>query len=353
MSASVYEVFDYPGFQALLEKGMREINVSYASNLRDAARTGNLSLLVQVGANCEAECIETKPLGELLGSKVNEHGEQFIDARAAEKVLFGKFGILKPGSGQPRKLALPIQVTWVKGKYDPLPHSPTISSGRHRVLSLWVLLLAAGLTEAEARDTPIRITSLVAPSNEDFAMVMEANNQSRTQSSHELDVHQLTGLGVQTNDADAFYEGLPNVAVRRSMHAKLFAQAVRLSYGGKLGASTVYKAAKAAWCDLKGVDRENANALAVRGFQPEDPSTLRRHANYLAGEMDRCYGAAIRAAEQPTDITRIFKENVAREVAAVFEVSAPVYPTQQEVMQARLETAQAKAEALKAQLTSA
>lgn len=352
MSATVYDILDYPGFQDLLARATKDISQDYAATIRDASRTGNFSLLVQVGANCDAECVEVMTLGELMDTKANEHGEQFIDCRAAEKVLFGKYGICKPSNGQPRRLALPIQVTFTKGSFDPLPHSPTISSGRHRLICLYMLLRAAGLSDQEIRSVKVRITSLVAPSIEDFAMVMEAANMSRTQSTHELDVHQMTSLKVQTNEVSAFYDSLPAVANRKGMHSKLFAQATRLAYKGQIGADRVYSAVKSAWTDVKGVDKENAVKLAA-AFLPENLTKLQRHAEYLAGEVDRCYSAAIRETEQPGDINRILKENLARELAALLEATAPVYPTQVEVEKQRLEKLEAKAEALRAALAAA
>ena len=100
-------------------------------------------------------------------------GDQFIDLKAAQKVLFGRFGICRPTVGQPRKLALPIQVTYTKGQFESEPSKPCISSGRHRLMSLLILLSAAGFTDYEIDEIPVRITSCVVTSNEDFAMIME------------------------------------------------------------------------------------------------------------------------------------------------------------------------------------
>jgi hypothetical protein len=345
-TATVYDVLDYPGFRDLIDKAKREINVTYASNIRDAARTGNFSLLAQVGANCGSECVETMTIGELLDTKANEHGEQFIDCRAAEGILFGKFGILKPRSGQPRRLALPIQVTWIKGRYDPLPHSPTISGGRHRALDLYILLAAAGLNHEEIRGVKVRITSLVAPSNEDFAMVMEANNMSRKQGTHELDIHKLTGFSVQTHSLEAFMESFPPVASRLGLHSVLFAQLVHLVYNGELEGDSVYLAAKSAWSDLKKADKDNKPVLA-KVFKPEGHDTLVALIRRMVDELGRCHEEALRSADLPGDINRIFKENFAREVAAQLEVTAPTYLSQEEVLKQRLERTQAKAESLK------
>ena len=342
MSSSKYDFRDYTNLVELEIVARDKISPDHREVIRNAVKTGNFSSYAQLPGACRPECIETMTIGELRNTKSNETGDQFIDVKAAHKVLFGGYGICKPTIGKPRALALPIQVTYTKGQFDNEPKDPCISSGRHRLLSLCILLSACGLSDYEIDEVPVRITSAVVQDEKDFAMIMETNNQSRVQKSRELANHKMVALSITTNDLDQLLEDAQGVYGMISKQGPVFAQAVTLQSEAKVERDTVFAAVKSAWTNVKQADKENGKRMREL-FSPGSTTELSDVAEYVAGAVASAYDNALQQGATNAEINRVFKETLAVALATRISVVVPVYKTKEERDREALATLEAKA----------
>ena len=351
MSATQYDFRDNQGLMDLEQIARDKIAPDYKENLRNAVLTGNFLSYVQLAGACTPECVETMTIGELRNTKVNEAGDQFIDLKAAQKVLFGRFGICRPTIGQPRKLALPIQVTYTKGQFDSEPSKPCISSGRHRLMALLILLSAAGFADYEIDEIPVRITSCVVTSNEDFAMIMEANNQSRAQKARELANHKLVASSITTNDIHELLDAASSIANAVNKQAILFAQAVSLQCQGNVERDTVFAVAKGAYTSVKSTDVKNAKHLKEL-YLAGNRAELASITEYVAAQVEDVYRDALVAGISVADINRLTREELARRTARRLSLVEPVFKTQEERDREKLADLEAKAAQLKRQYSA-
>lgn len=346
MATPRYNFRDTASLVELFELACDKLNADYRETLRSAVRTDNFSEYVQLHGNCRPECIELMTLGELAETKQYEHSAQFIDVKAAHKVLFGTYGIVKASSGPARRLALPIQVTYLKGEFDDAPHSPIVTSGRHRLLALQILLSACGLTQDEIDATPVRVITCVVRDEKDFAMIMETNNTSRRQSTHELSVHKLSSFHVGTNDLEELLSGASSVASKASQHGAVFAQAVTLQTEAPIERTLVWSAVKSAYVAVKSADKENRKPLADL-FSPGAREDLSEVTEYVADEIGGAFDEAVRESLTQADAKRLLKEKIASYIARRVKVTAPVFATVEERDRRRMEELEAKASELR------
>lgn len=346
MSATRYDFRDTAALVELYELACDKLNADYRETLRSAVRTNNFADYVQLQGNCRPECIELMSIGELAETKTYEHSAQFIDIKAAHKVLFGSYGIVKASNGPARRLALPIQVTYTKGEFDGAPHSPIITSGRHRLLSLQILLNACGLTQAEIDAVNVRVTSCVVKDEKDFAMIMETNNSSRRQSTHELSVHKLSSFHVTTNDLEELLDGAATVSGKSSQHGAVFAQAVALQTEAQVERSLVWAAVKGAYVAVKSADKENRKPLADL-FLDGAREDLAEVTEYVASEVGTAFDESVRESLTQGDAKRLLREKLARVIAKRVRVTEPVFPTVEERDRKRMEELEAKAAELR------
>jgi hypothetical protein len=341
--------YDFRNNEELLELyqlACDKLNTDYRETLRSAVRTNNFAEYVQLHGNCQPECIELMTIRELAETMRNEHSAQFIDKKALHKVLFGPYGIVKASSGPARRLAIPIQVTYTKGEFDPVPHKPIITSGRHRLLALLILLGACGLTEEEIDAVPVRVTTCVVRDEKDFAMIMETNNSSRRQSSQELSVHKLSSFSVTTNDLEELLDNAASVAGKTSQHAAVFAQAVALQTDAPIERTLVWAAVKGAYVAVKGADKENRKPLADL-FLPVSREDLSEVTQGVAEEVGDAFDEALRDSLTQADAKRLLKEKLAHVIAKLVKVAEPVFPTAEERDRKRMESLEAKATELR------
>ena len=346
MSATQYDFRDNSNLLELAAVASDKITAEYREVLRNAVKTGNFASYAQLPGACAPECVEYMTIGELRGTKNNESGDQFIDPKAAHKVLFGTYGICKPTTGPARALALPIQVTYTKGQFDHEPTSPCISSGRHRLMALCILLNACGLSEFEIDEVPVRVTTCVVRDEKDFAMIMETNNQSRRQSTRELANHKLVSLGIVTNDIDELIENASVVYGKVARHAETFAQAVALQTDARVERNTVFSAVKSAYTNVKSADKSNAPVMKEL-FAPGNNAELQSQTEYVASEVGAIFDNAMQPGLTGSEVSRAFKEGLAGLLAQRLGVVAPVFKTKEERDRESLQTLEAKAAALK------
>ena len=346
MSKTQYDYRDNSSLIELAAVANDKLTADYREVLRNAVKTGHFASYAQLPGACAPECVEYMTIGELRNTKENESGDQFIDVKAAHKVLFGTYGICKPSAGPARSLALPIQVTYTKGQFDDQPTKPCISSGRHRLMALCILLSACGLSEYEIDVVPVRVTTCVVKDEKDFAMIMETNNQSRRQSSRELANHKLVSLGVVTNDIDELIENVSVLYAKSARQAETFAQAVALQTDALIERNTVFAAVKGAWSNVKSADKINGPTMKEL-FAPGNTSEFGTVSEFVASEVGSIYDQALQQGVTGGEINRTFKENLAALIATRLAVVAPVYQTKADRDRESLASLEAKAAQLK------
>lgn len=316
----------------------------YKSSLKQVVSTGSLPDFLQLPSATEPELMT---LGDLSATGKNEDAEQFIDERALRKVLIGRYGIAHSTiKGQEAcRLGLPIQVCYRRPPYTDKLTSPIISSGRHRLLALQALLLAAGLSWSDICAAMVRITTVVVADDKQFSQLMENNNTSRSQSQHELKVHSLSGKGIPTGDTEAMLE-FAYRATDAATQAEFFAQLVSLLSHGNSDPSFAFTTAKTAWGYLR---RANPTDRSYIKELFADADDLSRVAEVIARLIPRASKEA-----QANPLVRNIATPVARAIsialAAELKVVAPEFPTEQEEALQRLEKQREQVQALEALL---
>lgn len=333
--ANAYDVRKIAGGNALIDELQSAMKEDYKSSLRQVVLTGALPDYLQFPSATEAELMT---LGDLAATAKNEYNEQFIDARALRKVLFGRYGIAKAtlkGVDQCR-LGLPIQVCYRRPQYTTQLTMPVISSGRHRLLAIQALLLAAGCDEEQINATTVRISSIVVQNDEQFSQLMENNNTSRNQSSHELKVHSLSGKGINTADLETLLE-FTYRANDATTQADFFAQAVSLATRGSSDAGFAFNVAKKAWGLVKAANKDNKQWVKALFSTGES-----------VAEVAEIVAKAIPAAQRHASEDPLVKNLVepvagelSRIVAKHLQLNAPELPTVEEKAQERLAKQQA------------
>lgn len=316
----------------------------FKSSIKQVVSTGNLPDFLQLPSASEAELMS---LGDLSDTGKNEDAEQFIDERALRKVLIGRYGIAhSTQKGQEAcRLGLPIQVCYRRPPYTNHLTSPVISSGRHRLLGIQALLLAAGVAWNDIQKSMIRITTVVVADDKQFSQLMENNNTSRSQSQHELKVHSLSGKGIPTGDTETMLE-FAYRASDATTQSEFFSQLVALLSHGGSDPSFAFSVAKTAWSHVK-----KAN-MADKSYIKElfaDPAELSRVAEACARAVPKL---SRQAQENP--LVRNIATPVARALAVLLsqelKVLTPEFPTEEEEARARLEKQREHVEALEALL---
>lgn len=328
--ANVYDVRTITGGSALIEELAGVMKEDYKVSLRQVVTTNSLPDYIQFPSASEAELLT---LGELANTAKNEYNEQFIDSRALRKVLFGRYGIAKAtlkGADQCR-LGLPIQVCYRRPQYTTQLTMPVISSGRHRLLALQALLYAAGCSEDQVNATVVRVSTVVVQNDEQFSQLMENNNTSRNQSSHELKVHSLSGKGINTQDLETLLEFTYRVN-DAATQGDFFAQAVSLATRGSSDSGFAFNVAKKAWGMVKKANATNKAWVKELYANSENIAGL---AEAVAREIP---SAVAQANEDP--LVKTLVDPVAGEIAGVIckrlQLDAPEVITSKEKAEERL-----------------
>lgn len=316
----------------------------FKSSLKQVISTGSLPDFLQLPSATEPELMS---LGDLSVTGKNEDAEQFIDERALRKVLIGRYGIAhSTQKGQEAcRLGLPIQVCYRRPPYTSQLTSPVISSGRHRLLAVQTLLLAAGVAWADIQKSTLRITTVVVADDKQFSQLMENNNTSRNQSQHELKVHSLSGKGIPTGDTETMLE-FAYRATDSATQVEFFSQLVSLLSHGGSDPSFAFSVSKTAWGYVK-----RANT-ADKGYIKElfaDPSDLSRIAEAIARAVPKLSRQA-----QENQLVRNIATPVARALATLLaqelKINAPEFPSDEDEARARLEKQREQVQNLEALL---
>lgn len=173
-----------------------EKGVKGESRIREAANKRSFPLALQF-EQVDQDKAFTLTLGELAASRSNEKGQQFVNPNDVKRVLYGVAGIAKDN-----KLSNEIQVCYRRNLAGDLDPNFVITSGRHRLTAIIMILQALGIKWEKQR---ITVSTKVVNSDEEYAQLIRLANVSRKMSSAEVRNFKLDNKGVITADVDDFY----------------------------------------------------------------------------------------------------------------------------------------------------
>jgi hypothetical protein len=175
---------------------LAERGVKGESRIRDAANKRSFPLALQF-EQVDQDKAFTLTLGELAASRANEKGQQFVNPDDVKRVLYGVAGIAKDN-----KLSNEIQVCYRRNLAGELNPAFVITSGRHRLTAIIMILQTLGIKWEKQR---ITVSTKVVNSDEEFAQLIRLANVSRHMSGAEVRNFKLDNKGVITADAEGFY----------------------------------------------------------------------------------------------------------------------------------------------------
>jgi hypothetical protein len=192
------------------------------SRIREAANKKSFPLALQF-EQVDQEKAFTLTLGELAASRSHEKGQQFVNPEDVKRVLFGVSGIAKDN-----KLSNEIQVCYFRDLAGELDPRFVITSGRHRLTAIIMILQALGIRWEKQR---ITVSTKIVNDDREFAQLIRLANVSRKMSGAEIRNFKLDNKGVHTSDAAAFYRTVR--LSRRPECAAAFAAACNFEAEGK------------------------------------------------------------------------------------------------------------------------
>lgn len=269
----------------------------------------------------------TMTLGELAATANHEKATQYIYPDRVERCLFGPHGIAKG-----YRLSNDIQVTYFReqrsGKLSPLP---IISSGRHRVTSLILLLQSLSIPWEKQE---IRVSTRVVTSQADFEQLIFDNNDSRVMKAAEKGNHKLGALGINTASLEAFYND-PTNSVKHLRNTALcnraFAAACRFEADGRTSyeCDTISSRVSGAFNQVEKASPENKQFLRcmVTGNGPdfEDMTKLQQTAQYMVNNIEAAETRG-KGMFPHTKSHHASTRGVAIALAEYLKLDAPTYP---------------------------
>ena len=344
MPNSSYDVRSVPFGEELINEVSAVLSEDFKTSLRQVVATGSLAEFLQLPA---AQNPEFMSIGELSDTGSNEEAEQFIDQNALRKVLLGRHGIAKSRikGVENCKLALPIQLSYLKAPYTTQITRPVISSGRHRLLATQALLTAANISWKDIRNSNMRITTVVVADDKQFSQLMENNNTSRRQSQHELKVHSLSSKGIPTSDIDTMLD-FTFRATDAQTQVEFFSQLVSLISRSNSDPSFSFSVAKNSWNLVKSTNKTN-RVYAKKLFS--DSESLYKTAELIARNIPLC---TEKAQTNPlsrnimTPVSRMISEILAQDL----NIEIPKFCTTEEEVKQRIEKQRAALEQMEALL---
>ena len=242
------------------------------AGIRAAAGTKNFPNTLQY----ESKTVpEVRTLGELAESRANEHAQQFLYVKSIDKILFGKYGLVKG-----KKLSSDIQICYRRGRDGELKDF-VITSGRHRVVSIIALLQHLGIQDWQSQK--VQVTTKVVSSDPEFAQLIETANDSRRMPRAEQQVYGLTSRGVRTKDRSEFYETRTQATDSQLGH--VFAKAVQFELEGmpQTTIDAFVSCVGSAWNKCKSVGDNSKLMRAV--IHNEDTALMQDAARKIAGSL--------------------------------------------------------------------
>lgn len=254
----------------------------WLNQIKGAANTKNFPQQLQFATTGNAT---TYTLQELAETAAHEKATQYIYPDRVKHVLYGPHGIAKG-----HKLSNDIQLCWRRRLDGELESTPCITSGRHRLTAIILMLQEIGIPWQKQR---IIVSTKVVDSDQEFAQLIFDNNDSRKMKQAEKKNHKLGACGVNTASEDAFYNDNQN-SVRRARSTSLgpaFAAGCRFRATDKPQPyqDTLYTYATGAFGHLYRCSAENRKFLKalVNGTTPEtkDLQQLRDSCYWVANNL--------------------------------------------------------------------
>ena len=178
------------------ELNTRRWDEGWISQIRAAAGKKSFPLHLQFEP-VDADKAFTLSLGELAASAQNETGIQYIYPKRVKHVLLGTHGI-----GKGYKLSNEIQVCYTRDLAGELDPHFVISSGRHRLTAIILMLQHWGINWEKQR---IIVSTKVVHSEREFKQVIMDANDARKMKGAETRNHKLGARGVETHAVNRFY----------------------------------------------------------------------------------------------------------------------------------------------------
>lgn len=213
MNASIkieYDPSNFPELEPILAKAkaLMEKPKGGAAALKseihkEISKTGSLVHEFQVKKPDGGSALREFTLGELAESAVNEVTAQSIDPNSVEDILFGRYGLIrKAGGGRSKYLMEDIEVAFIRDLIAGTQVGPIITSGRHREMSLILMLMAADIKGW--REVKVRC-SVIEVQNQDQVQerIISANIGSRDFSRAEIRERLGSTSGVLLSSCDS------------------------------------------------------------------------------------------------------------------------------------------------------
>jgi hypothetical protein len=234
------------------ELNSRRWDESWIGMIRSAAGKKSFPMHLQFEP-VDADKAYTLTLGELAESAQNETSIQYIYPKRVKHVLLGGHGIAKSF-----KLSNEIQVCYTRDLAGELNPRFVISSGRHRLTAIILLLQHLGIKWEKQR---IYVSTKVVTSEREFKQVIMDANDARKMKGAETRNHKLGARGVETHDSERFYATVR--LARKPECPAAFAAACRFIAADKPREfqDTLYNYAAAGYGQAMRVDRDNSAVL--------------------------------------------------------------------------------------------
>ena len=153
----------------------------------------------------EADKAFTLSLGELAASAENETGIQYIYPKRVKHVLLGGHGIAKGF-----KLSNEIQVCYTRDLAGELDPHFVISSGRHRLTAIILLLQHLGIKWQKQRI--MVATKVVADEREFKQVIMDANDARKMKGKPRRATTSLAPVASRLHNEERFYATVRRVS---------------------------------------------------------------------------------------------------------------------------------------------
>lgn len=255
-----------------LRLNSKPLDEKWVSAIRGAAGKKHFPLELQFEVADMSKAV-TFTLGELAATAVHEKAIQYIYPKRVEHVLYGPHGLAKG-----YKLSNDIQVCWRRDPYTgETEATPCITSGRHRLTAIILLLQHLGINWEKQR---IMVSTKVVSSDPEFAQLIFDNNDSRKMNQAEKRNHKLGALGINTASEDAFYNSPDSVRrARTAVCPQAFGAACRFKAVDKPQAyqDRLYQYAAGAFSKVRDASKDNKTFMhdLIQNKADDEAVTLR------------------------------------------------------------------------------
>ena len=350
MASAHYDFRDHSELEALADQFASDLTSDRQSEIRSWAEHDTICTNLQVPPY-NSDKSDTMTLGELSEIGVNDPGTQMVDVKSIKNLAYGPQGIIKPskapGDGFTNyRMLEPLGITYLADPDGGAPTHPANSSGRHRNYFLQMILHASGVSWEDIKKVSIYVNRKVARSHAEFSGCMLVANSGpsgpRKQSALERNGYTLSSRGVDISSSTSIirtYQGFAKVNDYPDLFGMLVAMVKEETEPAAKATllQDVFDTAKRAFGFVYRLNTENRTAVK-RIFVTDAPVVLE-----AAKQLAEIYGSIeADVASKPSPIsskTRIAQQ-LADELASIWDVSAKEHQNEAEVAKAKIESLQ-------------